>query len=109
MSADSYPRFLVSLVFVIGLVGLFAWLLRKFGPPGRFRLQNRRRLSIVEILPLDARRRLVLVRRDDREHLIVLGVTQDLVIETGIVPPPEPPSFAANLPAAESPRSEPAP
>jgi flagellar protein FliO/FliZ len=97
VNADSYPRFLVSLVFVIGLVGLFAWLLRKFGPPARFRLQNRRRLSIVEIQPLDARRRLVLLRRDDREHLILLGVTQDLVIETGIVPPPDAPDFAAQL------------
>jgi flagellar protein FliO/FliZ len=97
VSADAYPRYLVSLVFVIGLIGLFAWLLRRFGPPGAMRTQKQRRLSIVEILPLDARRRLVLLRRDEAEHLILLGPAQDLVIETGIAAPPKP-DFAANLP-----------
>jgi flagellar protein FliO/FliZ len=84
---DSYPRYLVSLIFVLGLIGLFAWLLRRFGPPARFKAPGRHRLSIVEIAPLDARRRLILLRRDDTEHLILLGPTQDLVIETRIVPP----------------------
>jgi flagellar protein FliO/FliZ len=33
---------------------------------------------------VDAKRRLVLVRRDDREHLLLLGATQDVVVESGI-------------------------
>ena len=98
MTPDSYPRYLVSLVFVLGLIGLFAWLLRRFGPPGRLRGPGRRRLSIVEILPVDARRRLVLLRRDGKEHLILLGHTQDLVIEAGIEPPRETDGFATHLP-----------
>jgi flagellar protein FliO/FliZ len=101
---DSYPRYLVSLVFVLGLIGLFAWLLRRFGLPARFRVPGRHRLSIIEIAPLDARRRLVLLRRDNTEHLILLGPNQDLVIETGIVPPGDDtaPRFASLLP--ESPQ-----
>jgi flagellar protein FliO/FliZ len=101
VTGEPYLRYLVSFVFVLGLIGLFAWLLRRFGPPGRFRAPGRnRRLSIVEIAGIDARRRLVLVRRDDTEHLILLGQTQDLVIETGIVPPGDAGAgrFATHLP-----------
>jgi flagellar protein FliO/FliZ len=97
VTPDSYPRYLVSLIFVLGLIGLFAWLLRRFGPPARLRGPGRRRLSIVEILPVDARRRLVLLRRDGKEHLILLGQTQDLVIESGIEPPSEPSGFSSHL------------
>jgi len=35
---------------------------------------------------VDKRRRLVLIRRDDQEHLVMIGGPQDLVIETGITP-----------------------
>jgi hypothetical protein len=43
-----------------------------------------RRLDIVEQSSLDSRRRLVLIRRDDVEHLIMTGGPVDMVIETGI-------------------------
>ena len=97
MTPESYPRYIVSLIFVLGLIGLFAWLLRRFGPPGRLRGPGRRRLSIVEILPLDARRRLVLLRRDGKEHLILIGQTHDLLIEAGIEPLGEPAGFSSHL------------
>ena len=50
----------------------------------------RRRLSVVEILSVDAKRKLLLIRRDDREHLILLGAGQDLVVESGLIPPATP-------------------
>jgi flagellar protein FliO/FliZ len=43
-----------------------------------------KRLDIVEQSPLDARRRLILIRRDDVEHLIMTGGPVDVIIETGI-------------------------
>jgi hypothetical protein len=43
-----------------------------------------RRLDIVEHQSIDGRRRLVLVRRDNVEHLIMTGGPVDVVIETGI-------------------------
>ena len=43
-----------------------------------------RRLAIVETLTLDARRRLVIVRRDDAEHLLLLGINQDIVVEANL-------------------------
>lgn len=48
-----------------------------------------RRLDIVEQSNLDGRRRLILIRRDNVEHLIMTGGPVDMVIETGIAPPSE--------------------
>lgn len=42
------------------------------------------RLAIIDALALDQRRRLVLVRRDGLEHLILIGGSGDVVVETGI-------------------------
>jgi hypothetical protein len=49
------------------------------------RLRGQKRLAIVESMALDTKHRLLLVRRDQTEHLIVIGGMSDLVIETGIV------------------------
>lgn len=49
-----------------------------FGP------KPEKRLAVVEQWTLDARRRLVLIRRDDVEHLIMTGGPVDVVIETNI-------------------------
>lgn len=45
-----------------------------------------RRLDVVEHTAVDNRRRLILVRRDNVEHLIMTGGPVDVVIETGIAP-----------------------
>ncbi len=41
-------------------------------------------------MSVDAKRRLVLIRRDDQEHLVLLGVNRDLVVESNVAPPPKP-------------------
>ncbi|MEQ1695873.1 MAG: hypothetical protein ABL901_08535 [Hyphomicrobiaceae bacterium] len=55
-----------------------------FFAPRFFAPKPEKRLDIVEQWSLDARRRLVLIRRDDVEHLIMTGGPVDVVIETGI-------------------------
>jgi flagellar protein FliO/FliZ len=89
MDYDIFLRFLVALIFVLGLIGLLAWAARRFGIGGRVAVRpgRRRRMTIVEATALDAKRRLVLVRRDDVEHMILLGPTVDLVVEQGIAVP----------------------
>ena len=87
MEFSGYLRFLLALVFVLGLIGLATAVMRRMGlgfPVGALKRPGNRRLSVVEIAPLDGRRRLVLIRRDDTEHLIVLGPSSELVIESGI-------------------------
>jgi flagellar protein FliO/FliZ len=46
--------------------------------PGASR--ENKRLEIVESLTIDVRRRLVIVRCDGNEHLLLLGATQDVVV-----------------------------
>ena len=88
MDYQEYLRFLLALLFVLGLLGGLALLARKFGLSGpaltRFGPRGDARLEVVQAVPVDARRRLVLVRRDNVEHLIMLGVNQDLLIESNI-------------------------
>ncbi len=86
MDLQLYGRFLFALVGVLALIGLLTWLARRFGLGGRL-VPNKgreRRLSIVEVMALDSRRKLVLVRRDATEHLVLLGPGQDVVVESGI-------------------------
>ncbi len=56
------------------------------GGNGLFGNRAERRLDVVEQSNVDGRRRLVLIRRDDVEHLIMTGGPVDVVIETGIQP-----------------------
>ena len=49
-----------------------------------FRQKPEPRLGVIEQASVDARRRLVLIRRDGVEHLIMTGGPVDVVIETGI-------------------------
>ena len=90
---SNYLQFFFALIFVLGLIGALALLLRHFGFGGAVRLQRhltgrRRRLEVMDVLAVDARRRLVLVRRDDTEHLILFGVNEDTLIE-GCISAPE--------------------
>lgn len=93
MDLSTYLQFALALAFVLGLIGLLALLLRRLGFGGPALSRGRqRRLSVVEVAAIDAKRRLVLVRRDDTEHLILLGPSDDLVVERGIPAPSQPPS-----------------
>ncbi|HET6520047.1 MAG TPA: flagellar biosynthetic protein FliO [Geminicoccaceae bacterium] len=82
MDTVDYLRFLAALFFVLGLISLLAWLVRR-SRPGGIGAASGRRLAVVETLPLDARRRLVLVRRDGTVHLLLLGADRELVVEAG--------------------------
>jgi len=59
-----------------------------------------RRVGVIESVPLDGKRNIVLVRRDDTEHLVLVGGRTDVVIEPNIMrrPVPKP----AHRPAPET-------
>jgi flagellar protein FliO/FliZ len=99
MDLDTYFKFVLALVFVLGLIGALAWTARRFGLGGKLTPNTgRRRLSVTEVMPLDARRKLVLLRRDGIEHLVLLGAGPDLLLETDIDAPREPPEAAPQAP-----------
>ena len=69
-------RMVFGLAVTLGLMGLAVAALRRWGPDTLRRLQGtgqERRLSVVETLVLDPSRRLVLVRIDAEERLLLLG------------------------------------
>jgi hypothetical protein len=84
--------YLVVVIFLAGAVVAGAFAVRAYmsgTPPmeafsSLFGPKPERRLDIVEQSNLDGRRRLILIRRDDVEHLIMTGGPVDMVIETGI-------------------------
>ncbi|MBB5573696.1 MULTISPECIES: flagellar biosynthetic protein FliO [Rhizobium] len=62
------------------------WIFRNRAPSPFVRGGKNRqpRLQVLDAAAVDARRRLVLVRRDGIEHLIMIGGPTDIVIESGI-------------------------
>lgn len=82
-------RFVGALIFIIALIALCAFVAKKLGlaTGGMVGAKGGRRLSVSEVKVIDARTRLVLIRRDNREHLILLGGEANLVIESGIEAP----------------------
>ncbi|GLQ07338.1 FliO/MopB family protein [Sneathiella chinensis] len=101
-----YLKYIMGLIFVLGLIGLITVLARRFGmtPRADTRKGERKRLGVMAVQAIDAKRRLVLVRRDDREHLLLLGPERDLVIETDI--PVRKKEKPANAPADSTPEAE---
>ncbi|MBX6323286.1 MAG: flagellar biosynthetic protein FliO [Rhodospirillaceae bacterium] len=88
MTFDLYLRFAAALAFVLALIAVVGWIARRAGLGARLPRGGgrQRRMGLVEVLPLDAKRRLVLVRRDGVEHLLLVGPAGDLVVEHGIMP-----------------------
>lgn len=78
---------IISILIVLALIGVAAWLVRRFagnsiGASGRSGRMPR--LAVIDAAAVDGRRRLVLVRRDNVEHLIMIGGPTDLVVEPNI-------------------------
>lgn len=76
-----------ALVAVLALIGVAAWMLRRAGPWPRVAAPGQGRLHVVESLVLDPRRRLVVVRLDTVEHLLVLGPEGTTVVGRNHAPP----------------------
>ena len=81
-------RFFLAFLIVLGLIGAAAWAVRRFGS-GRYGSAGQRgrqpRLAVIDHASVDARRRLILIRRDNVEHLLLIGGPTDVVVEPNIV------------------------
>ena len=92
MEPTAYIRFVLALILVIGLILGLSWLLKRLGLGigANGPLTRKRRLRTVESVLLDGRHRAVLIRRDDIEHLVLVGPNTSQVIERGIPAAPAP-------------------
>src|SRR5258708_31386934 len=80
--------FFFAFVAVLALIGAAAWLVRRFAGNRLGTNGNRGRmprLAVIDAAAVDGRRRLVLVRRDNVEHLLMIGGPTDIVVEPNIV------------------------
>ena len=80
--------FFFAFVAVLALIGLAAWLVRRFAGNRLGANTNRGRmprLAVIDAAAVDGRRRRVLVRRDNIEHLLMIGGPTDIVVESNIV------------------------
>jgi len=81
-------RLLMALSFVLLLMGGFAMLLRKLGlsTAQNIKQNKERRLKIIESLPLDSRRRAVILQCDEKEHLVILNANGETLVEQNLSP-----------------------
>lgn len=90
MDVLDYSKYLAALAFVLGLIALLGFIARRYhlfrGPSGP--VSRGGRLGLIDTLSIDQKRKLILVRRDDHEHLLLLAPTGDRVIETEICEEP---------------------
>jgi flagellar protein FliO/FliZ len=95
-----YLKAILGLAIVVGLIlGLSAGLKRLgIGDGLRGPLGRKRRLATVEAVMIDGRHKAVLLRRDDVEHLVLIGPNTSQVIEHGIPAPAAPPTAPTETP-----------
>jgi hypothetical protein len=80
-------NFLIAFVVVLVLIGAAAWLVRRLGAT-RLEAASRGRqprLAVIDSAAVDSRRKLVIIRRDNVEHLLMIGGPSDVVVETNII------------------------
>jgi len=81
-------QFFIAFLIVLALIVLTFWAIRRFGGIGLGASAARGRqprLAVTDAAAVDGRRRLVLIRRDNVEHLLMIGGPSDIVIEQNIV------------------------
>jgi flagellar protein FliO/FliZ len=86
MTFDNLILAVAAGLFVVALLALTAWGFKTFFPGrnGQSFTRREKRLGVVETASIDQKRKLLIVRRDDIEHLIMIGGPIDMVVETGI-------------------------
>lgn len=87
---SSATKYVIAFAIIFILLALFALVLRRL-TGGRTGMSNERgrgrqpRLGVVDVYDLDRQRQLILLRRDNVEHLLLVGGPNDVVVETNIV------------------------
>ncbi len=85
MDAISLLRMFGGLATVLGLLAGALWVVRRYDLklPDRFLTGTaNKRLAVIERLPIDGRRSIALIRRDDREHLVLIAPEGLLMLDS---------------------------
>ena len=82
MELGDYSRFFLALAFVVGLIWAVADMAKRFGLDKKMRgiTGAKGRLAVMDVLHLDPKRKLMIVRADDQEYiLLAAGDTVSLI------------------------------
>ena len=107
--------YLPVVLLLLAVTGAAAWgALRFYTRYASFKKVHQGRVAVIDAAAVDGRRHLILIRRDNVEHLLMIGGRSDVVIEANIVcaaaPAREapPPARPQRVPPSEEPASWPA-
>jgi flagellar protein FliO/FliZ len=84
MELADYSRFLFAFAFVIGLIWAVAALVKRFGLDQKMRGisgSKESRLQLLDVLYLDSRRKIALVRADAREYVVLLTPDDAVIVD----------------------------
>jgi flagellar protein FliO/FliZ len=102
-SENSFVTAALALGIVLVLIVLGVWVLKVSFRASNQLIRRNKRLTIIDSINVDAKRQLIIVRRDNVEHLILTGGPTDVVIEAGI------PAEKPGLPVRRATATPPAP
>jgi flagellar protein FliO/FliZ len=109
-SENAIPTVFFALGAVLIGILLVLWLLKMlFKASGTISRGRNRRLGVIDTLAIDTKRQLLIVRRDNVEHLLLVGGPQDVVIETGIPVTEDTTPLKRGLPRLPANKTSPAP
>jgi flagellar protein FliO/FliZ len=74
----------MTLAGVLAVIGLLAIITRRFGGKLSQQFLNtpKKRLELLDTLSIDAKRQVILIRKDNKEHLILTGGSQELLLDS---------------------------
>lgn len=90
MDVVDFARYFAAVAVLIGLLGLFAlagtqgWftkMMNRVAMAGAARARSSRRMRVTESLVLDPRRRVVIVKIDDEEQVLLLGAGTEVILD----------------------------
>ena len=86
MDMLAIAHYFAALLLVLALIGAAGLAARKWGVPGVTKAVTEKRLAVVETLLIGPRQKLLIVRRDQVEHLIFTGPEGVCLVENAIAP-----------------------
>lgn len=89
METEKLINTFVALIFVLALMGLLALAAKKLGLGNAAKNRAGKRLKVVEVLPLDSKRRAMILQCDEKQHLVILSQNGETVVEKEIPVPTE--------------------
>ena len=76
-------RFVLASVFVLGLLWVFAISLKKFGQKAlSTKLGGEGRISVIETRYIDAKNKILLIRKDEKEFLLLISEGKASVLDS---------------------------